>query len=622
MSSLLNPRLQLRILVLVTALLVLMAGLAYADGPIIDEQDGKLPGQPEQAPVVSPAPAVDRQTVLGVRPILGYLLSNPDYVQQIRDLGLSLDQVKAVVAIADAEQGAVRNLARAADETVRGKSSGDNKAAEAEMEASVDSPGYNAKVDQIARDSAAALAQALGAEPYARFVAWAEKTWAVERQIHGLQGYPAGFEPSVPTAFQGFDKPATVKSISPVESPYTIILYATQYAGYTDFEVALPDKYYKTAYMGWFHPDCYVPSVVTLEYAGNVVIAPVKEVGPWNIEDSYLPPQGCKGARRMFRDLPLGYPEAQAAYFSGYNGGRDQYGRIVTLPAGISLSDGVRRALGLGYLQNAWIKVTFPMRRDGWTAHYYDNRTLSGSPVLIRTDDYLNFDWGTGSPDPAVPSDNFSVRWTKYFYTNLSSNYAYVFYLTADDGVRLWIDGNLVVDRWIDQPPTIYSAYWTLAPGNHSLRIEYYERGGGANLEMVVQPWLINGNPVGGIAEYFDNRFLAGMPAFITYESPLSDHFWGNGGPGNGVGNDNFSVRWTDLRYRNAATYHAWVRVDDGIRYWVGTPEETRTPRLDAWYDQPPTRHDAYYTLNTTGWTIYRTEYYEHGGGALIDWFP
>lgn len=52
----------------------------------------------------------------------------------------------------------------------------------------------------------------------------------------------------------------------------------------------------------------------------------------------------------MFTDLPQGISEAQAAYFNDYNDGKDQFGRIVTNPAGIDLTPAVAADLGLAYL--------------------------------------------------------------------------------------------------------------------------------------------------------------------------------------------------------------------------------------------------------------------------------
>ncbi|WP_405609912.1 hypothetical protein [Streptomyces sp. NBC_01508] len=82
--------------------------------------------------------------------------------------------------------------------------------------------------------------------------------------------------------------------------------------------------------------------------------APVWDVGPWNTKDDYWNPSAT---RETFKDLAQGMPEAQAAYETGYNGGRDGSGRTVLNPAGIDLADGTFYNVGLN--DNGWVTVTY-----------------------------------------------------------------------------------------------------------------------------------------------------------------------------------------------------------------------------------------------------------------------
>jgi len=148
------------------------------------------------------------------------------------------------------------------------------------------------------------------------------------------------------------------------------LVFATQYNGYTSSEVALPDKYVKFANLGWWNN---IPSAIRPRYSNppytvnvyydvtnkSVLNVTVREVGPWNEDDNYWDSANGSNPRRLFTDLPLGKPEAQAAYQQGYNGGKDQFGRTVSNPAGIDLTPYIASQLGLGYMQNAWVWVNF-----------------------------------------------------------------------------------------------------------------------------------------------------------------------------------------------------------------------------------------------------------------------
>jgi hypothetical protein len=95
--------------------------------------------------------------------------------------------------------------------------------------------------------------------------------------------------------------------------------------------------------------------------ASRCAFEPVWDVGPWNTKDDYWNPSAT---REMWKDLPQGKPEAQAAYQSGYNGGKDQFGRTVANPAGIDLADGVFwDALQLA--DNSWVDATYLWTGDG-----------------------------------------------------------------------------------------------------------------------------------------------------------------------------------------------------------------------------------------------------------------
>lgn len=112
-----------------------------------------------------------------------------------------------------------------------------------------------------------------------------------------------------------------------------------------------------------------------------------------------------------------------------------------------------------------------------WSGEYYANLGLSGQPVLVRDDWGVDFSWGSGSPASGVPANGFSARWTR------ALNFApgiYRFYVTVDDGARLWVDDQLLIDEWHDSSTMEpYSAVLELA-GTHRVVVEYYEHTGRA----------------------------------------------------------------------------------------------------------------------------------------------
>jgi PKD repeat protein len=112
-----------------------------------------------------------------------------------------------------------------------------------------------------------------------------------------------------------------------------------------------------------------------------------------------------------------------------------------------------------------------------WRGEYYNNPNLAGAPVLVRNDVTIDFNWGAGSPDPALPADNFSVRWTRTW--NFSEG-THRFHVRVDDGARFYVDDALVIDSWQDgSSREVVGERW-LGGGTHTLRVEYYEHTGDA----------------------------------------------------------------------------------------------------------------------------------------------
>jgi len=120
---------------------------------------------------------------------------------------------------------------------------------------------------------------------------------------------------------------------------------------------------------------------------------------------------------------------------------------------------------------------------QGWTGSYYNNETLSGDPVLVRTDDTIDFWWWDDSPDPSINRDHFSVRWEG---TIAVSEGDYTFNMGSDDGSRLWVDGQLVMDYW-DVCCTHWQSTVSLSDGLHQVVMEMHEHDGAAWADLTWQ---------------------------------------------------------------------------------------------------------------------------------------
>lgn len=139
-------------------------------------------------------------------------------------------------------------------------------------------------------------------------------------------------------------------------------------------------------------------------------------------------------------------------------------------------------------LEGVFNKADFVVAPDGETgmkAEYFNNEALQGPPALVRTDKLVNFQWGEGSYVENGPVDHFSARWTGYFVPKASGDYK--FYVSGDDGYRLYLDDQRVINDWQKQAETVNSYAAHLEAGKpYRLKLEYYEETGGATVAFGV----------------------------------------------------------------------------------------------------------------------------------------
>lgn len=244
----------------------------------------------------------------------------------------------------------------------------------------------------------------------------------------------------------------------------------------------------------------------------------------------------------------------------------------------------------------------------GWQAEYFANRVLSGVPALVRTDSTIDFDWGAGSPAPGLPADNFSVRWTGSVSLEAGT---YRFATQTDDGVRLWVDGRLVIDQWREMAPTVSLADLGLAAGLHQVRMEYYEAAGGAVARLSWTKQAITArSATAWRGEYYSVPTLWGIPTLVRDDATI-DFNWGKNPPVPQLPADGFSVRWTRDLYFEAGTYRFTTETDDGARLYVD-----ERPLIDQWRDMPPTTFSVEVPLSEGVHSV-RMEQYDALGDAM-----
>jgi LysM repeat protein len=294
-----------------------------------------------------------QQHVWGSRPVLGYFMLTPSlYTKLSEERILDGSQFQSVQAIARQEDAQLRQLEFESRLIIQ-----DDLLSMQQKRQRILWMGYNQRVDTIVVNSKRSVEQLLDDRTYQKFMDWIDQRWQVERSLHG--------------------------SAMKASNPRSYSIYATRFDAGERYIVALPDKCVKFANGGSHICDSDGYSVgqgysVYIAYKKGIGVA-VGDSGPWNVDDNYWSRLSDLQPRRMFADLGLGMPEAQAAYFNGYNGGKDQFGRKVTGPFGIDLARQVSIDIGLQPGVNDWITVSF-MWTAGWDSGSAATTSIPGTP--------------------------------------------------------------------------------------------------------------------------------------------------------------------------------------------------------------------------------------------------
>lgn len=247
------------------------------------------------------------------KPVLSFILSDDRNVEDLqREFGLSDGRMREILAVVRHENGV---LTEEYDETERIVEAS-RGTSEAKIKEKIADSDFDEKVERAVARTKSEVEGLLPAGRARELEPWVNERWRAE------------------TATYEAESEATYRASS---TGYSCGVFASYYTGNTRYEVALPHKRIK--FSGGHRVR------ITDPRTGTRTRAPVKETGPWNIRDNYW---RASEDRSMWRDLPRCVPEAEAAFFDNYNGGKDQFGRVVRNPAGIDMTLAVARSMDVG----------------------------------------------------------------------------------------------------------------------------------------------------------------------------------------------------------------------------------------------------------------------------------
>lgn len=152
-----------------------------------------------------------------------------------------------------------------------------------------------------------------------------------------------------------------------------------------------------------------------------------------------------------------------------------------------------REYTGNAVIQLTWQDVnaaTAPVPTGTWLAEYYPNTTLTAPALAVFNESSPSHNWGFNAPLSGMPSDYWSARWrmSQYF-----GGGTYRFTVRADDGVRVYVNNTVVIDRFTESPGSEHIVDQNLPTGNHIITVEYLELYNNAFIDFKIEQ--VGSNP-------------------------------------------------------------------------------------------------------------------------------
>jgi hypothetical protein len=264
-----------------------------------------------------------------------------------------------------------------------------------------------------------------------------------------------------------------------------------------------------------------------------------------------------------------------------------------------------------------------------------------GNPVGTRTDANIDFPWSLGAPGVGgLGVDSFAVIWRGQI--TIPTEGTWFFTTVCDDGSRLWIDGRIIVNNWVDQGPVPVEGSMFLTAGKHDIVMDFYENGGGAHAQLFWRGPGIGSNTIvpasalslpqarntGILGRYYFTA-AGGPPVFGSMGASRIDNSINFGFGGDpilgGVGDpDRFAVRWVGKIFiPNSGSWVLSTYSDDGARLFIDTNADGNMEMIvDRWVNQGGTLVDSPTMLLGAGFYNIAMDFYEDGGGevAQLQW--
>jgi RHS repeat-associated protein len=289
--------------------------------------------------------------------------------------------------------------------------------------------------------------------------------------------------------------------------------------------------------------------------------------------------------------------------------------------------------LGIGLNYNSPVRSTPGLIGQYWndTAH---NQTFTGNPLVTRTDANIQFNWGTGSPDPSINTSYWLGRWTGYFTAPVTGSYT--FYAVASDRCRVWINSTEVINTWTSTCGTQYGTAVSLTQGQIvPIQMDYADvtdpssaalhvKGAVAD-QIVPTAWLQTGTQQntdahGLLGKYFNDNgthnFPADSSAFLVRSDPNVNFNWGSGGPLPNGPTSSYLARWTGwFTPSTTGSYTFGTNSNSGTRITINS-----TQVLNNWTVNPGTNYGSSISLTAGVAVPIDVDYFQTTGGvASID---